>query len=171
MTRLLKTAIRVDASIQIGIGHLMRCLTLADELKRNGGDVHFLCHDLDGLNKEAIRNRGHMLHLIPGASDRKSDRCSSGKLAHSAWLHCSQDEDWNECYHILNKFDMFDWVVVDHYALDTQWETKIRPLTKRLMVIDDLSDRVHDCDVLLDQNYYHHQADQYSDLVPQGAGC
>ena len=43
-----------------------------------------------------------------------------------------------------------DWLVVDHYALDARWEAELRSAAGRLLVIDDLADRRHDCDVLLD---------------------
>src|SRR5690554_1589336 len=57
-------------------------------------------------------------------------------------------------------------LVVDHYALDTEWEKLLRPVADRIMVIDDLADRAHDCDILLDQNYYQNRERRYEGLVP-----
>jgi UDP-2,4-diacetamido-2,4,6-trideoxy-beta-L-altropyranose hydrolase len=56
---------------------------------------------------------------------------------------------------------------VDHYALDAEWETAMRVCAKQVMAIDDLADRKHDCDVLLDQNYYSDLESRYTNLVPK----
>jgi len=60
-----------------------------------------------------------------------------------------------------------DWLIVDHYGLDRSWESAMRPFVRRIMVIDDLADRPHDCDVLLDQNYYKNLEHRYEGLVPE----
>ena len=59
-----------------------------------------------------------------------------------------------------------DWLVMDHYAFDARWQGAARPAGTRLMVIDDLADRPHDCDLLLDQNLGH-EAGDYDGLVPE----
>lgn len=60
-----------------------------------------------------------------------------------------------------------DWLVVDHYQLDAAWEAQMRPLARQLMVIDDLANRPHEADLLLDQGYGAH-ADHYRPLVNEG---
>ena len=60
----------------------------------------------------------------------------------------------------------YEWLIVDHYALDSRWEVQMRPFVKKIMVIDDLADRRHDCDVLLDQNLFENMETRYDDLVP-----
>jgi UDP-2,4-diacetamido-2,4,6-trideoxy-beta-L-altropyranose hydrolase len=62
---------------------------------------------------------------------------------------------------------LVDWLIVDHYAIDARWERTLRPLCRKLMVIDDLADRVHDCDLLLDQNYYRNQNQRYVGLLTE----
>jgi UDP-2,4-diacetamido-2,4,6-trideoxy-beta-L-altropyranose hydrolase len=59
-----------------------------------------------------------------------------------------------------------DLLVVDHYGIDKRWEEKIRPYVSKIMVIDDLANRIHDCDILLDQNFYTNLAFRYQGLVP-----
>src|SRR5690554_4867100 len=59
-------------------------------------------------------------------------------------------------------------LVVDHYVLDAKWEGFLRPSVGRILVIDDLADRPHDCDFLLDQNFYHGMERRYEGLVPPG---
>lgn len=62
-----------------------------------------------------------------------------------------------------------DWLVIDHYGLDLRWERLVRPFVGSIFVIDDLADRRHDCDLLLDQNYYRGAESRYAALVP--ASC
>jgi UDP-2,4-diacetamido-2,4,6-trideoxy-beta-L-altropyranose hydrolase len=59
-----------------------------------------------------------------------------------------------------------DWVIVDHYGLGQEWQCQLRPIASRIMVIDDLANRHHDCDLLLDQNFADEGRDRYSSLVP-----
>lgn len=58
-----------------------------------------------------------------------------------------------------------DVLVVDHYGMDADFESACRDWAKKIVVIDDLADRTHDCDVLIDQTYGR-DADDYKDLVP-----
>jgi UDP-2,4-diacetamido-2,4,6-trideoxy-beta-L-altropyranose hydrolase len=70
---------------------------------------------------------------------------------------------------VLNEGKQTDWLVVDHYGVDSRWETAARKATRRILAIDDLADRRHDCDVLLDQNLSIAGDSPYSVLVPAGA--
>lgn len=56
-------------------------------------------------------------------------------------------------------------LIVDHYSIDIEWEQQLRPFIKKVMVIDDVADRKHDCDLLLDQNYYLNMEHRYKNLV------
>jgi UDP-2,4-diacetamido-2,4,6-trideoxy-beta-L-altropyranose hydrolase len=58
-----------------------------------------------------------------------------------------------------------DWLIVDHYALDARWELALKPRYRKLMVIDDLADRPHLCDLLLDQTFGRN-AEDYRAWVP-----
>lgn len=68
--------------------------------------------------------------------------------------------------HIGNEMSHADWLVVDHYGLDKSYESAARRWTKNIMVIDDLADRAHDCDLLMDQTYGRDPSD-YKALVPE----
>lgn len=137
---------RADASLQIGNGHVMRCLTLADALTASGVQCHFICREHSGNLIELLRAKGYTVHILPlGADD------TSRELAHSAWLGATQAEDVSACRVILQELSPA-WLVVDHYALGEYWEGRLRPFCRHLLVIDDLADRRHDCDLLLDQN-------------------
>jgi UDP-2,4-diacetamido-2,4,6-trideoxy-beta-L-altropyranose hydrolase len=88
------------------------------------------------------------------------------ELAHASWLGTSQIRDAQSTLQALTD-QSWDWIIVDHYALDERWESLVRESCKKLMVIDDLADRKHDCDVLLDQNYYSDMQTRYINKVPK----
>ncbi|QEW05925.1 UDP-2,4-diacetamido-2,4,6-trideoxy-beta-L-altropyranose hydrolase [Nitrincola iocasae] len=160
----MKIVIRTDASIQIGTGHVMRCLTLADALSKKGCICHFICREHTGHLYSLIEDRGHGVFLLP-ASDKQLDTCELNLLAHSDWLGVTQEDDQAECIPLLQSLDP-DWLIVDHYALDHRWQSKLRRYCKNIMVIDDLADRHHDCNLLLDQTFDRDPLD-YQPLVPK----
>lgn len=140
---------RVDASIKIGSGHVMRCLTLANALKKQGIKVQFICRDHSGNLISFIQGTGYQVFSL---KHHKETTNLNSSLAHANWLGCSQEQDAIECEAILQN-NQVDWLIVDHYALDIIWEKILNPYCKKLMVIDDLADRHHDCTLLLDQTY------------------
>lgn len=154
-------ALRADASVEIGTGHVMRCLTLADALAAAGAECHVICRDLPGNLAAQVRERGHTCHLLPAPDTREDDSAT----AHSSWLGVTRAQDAQDCYPILADLCP-DWLIVDHYALDAGWETAMRSVVGKVMVIDDLADRQHDCDLLLDQNLGRASQD-YDGLLPE----
>ncbi|MGM0826326.1 MAG: UDP-2,4-diacetamido-2,4,6-trideoxy-beta-L-altropyranose hydrolase [Pseudomonadota bacterium] len=159
-----RVVFRVDASIEIGSGHVMRCLTLAKELRRNGYECIFICRDLPGHLGDGITQKGFTLHLLSAPTHLERETLAS-ELPHAHWLGVSWQTDARDTSDILATFNT-DWLVVDHYALDARWERQVASTVGKVMVIDDLADREHECSVLLDQNLgretYH-----YTSLVPE----
>ena len=66
--------IRTDASTNIGTGHVMRCLTLADELRQKGTDINFICREEPGNLISYIEDRGYKVHQMPGENVIETDR-------------------------------------------------------------------------------------------------
>lgn len=164
----LRIAFRTDVSIEIGIGHMMRCLTLADILRQMGADCVFLCRAHAGSLLDFITNKGHRALALP---PRQNATLVPADPAHADWLGTSWETDAQDSLGALAKaFDgvAADWLVVDHYGLDARWEEALRQACIRLMVIDDLADRRHDCDLLLDQSVGR-EVDDYAGLVPGAA--
>lgn len=159
----MRISFRADASLQMGSGHVMRCLTLADALRERGAQCQFICREHDGNLLELIRNRGHVAAALP-----KTASTDNGP-AHSAWLGADWRTDAQQTRAALAD-SRVDWLIVDHYALDARWEQQLRASCKRLMVIDDMADRPHDCDLLLDQNLIADFARRYDGLVPARCG-
>lgn len=151
---------RADASLLIGSGHVMRCLALAEALRATGSECHFICRAHTGNLLDAIRQRGFTAHELP-VGDASG---TSVAATRNNWLGCDWQTDAGQTAAILAGLQP-DWLVVDHYALDRQWEMVVSPGHCRLMVIDDLADRPHDADLLLDQNLGR-QAQDYDNLVP-----
>jgi len=154
-------AIRVDASTRIGTGHVMRCLTLATKLKKHGVNVIFLSKKHQGSLNQLITLKGFELAEL-SAPIQNIENQTDEKL----WLGCSFQDDANECLEAL-KSSTINLLIVDHYSLDEHWQKLIRKkltLTK-IMVIDDLANRQHDCDILLDQTLGR-EASDYQKLVP-----
>jgi UDP-2,4-diacetamido-2,4,6-trideoxy-beta-L-altropyranose hydrolase len=155
-------AFRTDATNQIGTGHFMRCLTLASALKQSGAYIRFVSCELPVHLRDMLATNGIELASLDAnvvGSLPHSD------LAHSHWLGGSQLQDAEATIYALSD-KTWDWLIIDHYALDARWESLLRGTSKRIMVIDDIADRMHDCDVLLDQNFYADKETRYVDKVP-----
>lgn len=160
----MKIAFRVDASTQIGSGHVMRCLTLADTLRERGAEVLFICRELDGHLCGLIQIRGFDACLL-SAPEPTPEALTWN--AHASWLEVPWEQDARETLVALQSTCHFDWLIVDHYALGSDWETRLLSVTDKVMVIDDLADRSHACTLLLDQNFYADMSSRYEGLLPQ----
>jgi UDP-2,4-diacetamido-2,4,6-trideoxy-beta-L-altropyranose hydrolase len=175
-----KVAIRADASTRIGTGHVMRCITLAEELRRRGADVLFICRkhpvnlcrliNAKGFRVVCLATRDVVVsetlaapldHMVYSADDRPPG------YDHRLGLEWRRDA--TQTAETIDDIGGVDWIVVDHYGLDARWESRIREAASRVMVIDDLAARPHDCDLLLDQNFVDHYETRYESLVPEGA--
>ncbi len=158
--------IRTDASLQIGGGHLMRCLSLAEELRRKGSAVYFVCRNLQGNLTQRIEQAGFSVLTLPAPTAFPISSANS----HEAWLEVPWETDAQETSQaIQSAVGKTDWLIVDHYALDERWEKALRPITKNILVIDDLADRPHDCDLLLDQTFTPDATERYKDLIAPDA--
>jgi UDP-2,4-diacetamido-2,4,6-trideoxy-beta-L-altropyranose hydrolase len=169
----MKAAFRVDASLEIGSGHVMRCLTLAEALRGVGAQCLFISRALPGHLLELIRQRGFAVTALPAERLQPSANTEvvserSKEWAHASWLGCDWRTDAEETIKAVAQYlpAGIDWLVVDHYQLDANWERLLRPHTSKILVIDDLANRPHDCDLLLDQNYYRDLEKRYHGLVP-----
>jgi UDP-2,4-diacetamido-2,4,6-trideoxy-beta-L-altropyranose hydrolase len=151
-------AIRVDSGSHVGGGHLLRCLTLADELRRLGASVHFVSREYPGHLLARLSDCGHVVHrlpAVPGTGSASMDDAESQARDAMDTLAALRDQ------HI-------DWLIADHYGVDAAWESLVRPGVERLMVIDDLADRAHDADLLVDQNYFGSETlHRYEGRIPQ----
>lgn len=133
---------RADASPGLGVGHVMRCLALADALRQRGRDCRFACGAETLATVPALQDSGFpVTSLADGQGD--DPQALMAAVAPPRWL------------------------VMDHYGLDEAYEQPLRSWAGRIAVIDDLADRNHACDLLLDQTAGR-RAEDYAALVPPG---
>ncbi len=156
----MKAVIRVDSSALIGTGHLVRCRTLAEALRNHGGEVVFVCRNHKGHLIEALTTSRFPVIVMPA-----SQKTATG-VEYTPWLGVTEVEDAVDTIAALAG-NRPDWLIVDHYGLGAKWQQSLRPHCQRIMVIDDLCNRPHDCDVLLDQNYAGTREARYQTLVPE----
>ena len=158
---------RVDASIQMGMGHMVRCLTLAEGLKQNHFNVSFLSQLLSGEHYRTVETRGFPIFNFPALNNDPLDQGRDGSASNAHRLEVDWQHDSDNAVIALSSMrPMPDWLIVDHYALDRRWEKSVRRFVKNLMVIDDLADRPHDCEILLDQTCTEDRH-RYQDLLPE----
>jgi UDP-2,4-diacetamido-2,4,6-trideoxy-beta-L-altropyranose hydrolase len=138
-----KVIFRADATSEIGGGHVMRCLTLAEHLTAKGWDASFACV-------------GETLAIVPRLRDRVD-------------VFEAQDRECLDAGALSQRWPSgCDILVVDHYALGAAFEASCRGWARRIVVIDDLANRPHDCDLLIDTTLGR-QAQDYAALVPPTA--
>jgi UDP-2,4-diacetamido-2,4,6-trideoxy-beta-L-altropyranose hydrolase len=140
----MKVLIRTDASPQIGSGHLVRCLTLADALAARGAHVELACKALPPALAMEAQTHSAQLRYLPDSLDDAADAAALIAAVGNA---------------------TFDWLVIDHYRLGLTFEHQAGQVARRRMVIDDLA-RPHDADILLDQNLLPNAAARYAGKVP-----
>lgn len=132
---------RADASVHIGAGHVVRCVALAHALHAMGARCLFVSRSLDGQLSGWVREQGFETADLPatptpGQGPRWVDQDLDLQLTTAA---------------VGDTVGHANWLVIDHYAIDASWEQAARALADRLLVIDDLANRSHAADLLLDQ--------------------
>jgi len=161
---MLTCVFRVDASVSMGSGHVMRCLTLADALHEQGIKIIFICRELPGHMCQFIEGKGYEVYYLPYNVQAVNDTVDE----RTVWLGKTWQTDAKQTGRVLQDISAtftIHWLIVDHYGLDIQWEQGMKPYIQRIMVIDDLADRSHDCDLLLDQTFGQ-SSDRYVGLIP-----
>jgi UDP-2,4-diacetamido-2,4,6-trideoxy-beta-L-altropyranose hydrolase len=147
-------------------------MVMADELRIRGAECIFVCSNISGNLINQIRDHGFVVRsIIPQYQGVTSD--DNGEEDHPVvqYIHPHDEKYDAEQTTLLVAGQVFDWVVVDHYCLGENWDVMINPICRKLMVIDDLANRHHNCDLLLDQNFYRNPHKRYQKLVPANCIC
>ena len=156
---------RTDSSKSIGSGHVARSLNLADELRKRGANITFFTQRKVGNINSVIKNRGFLIKEIDHKNERTFKKNTHIDI-YEKWLGVSEEEDAYETLKIINN-KKIDWMIVDHYSLSKKWEKIVKPNVDKILVIDDLANREHFCDIIIDQNWYPNQSIRYNKLVPK----
>ncbi|MGF1740816.1 UDP-2,4-diacetamido-2,4,6-trideoxy-beta-L-altropyranose hydrolase [Vibrio profundum] len=149
--------------MEIGTGHVMRCLTLARALREQKHNLIFVCKEHEGHIENNLKKDGFPVFLL-----LLQEHVDEG-LAHSKWLSGTQQTDAEQTIEISEQYfeSDVDLIIVDHYGIDARWHTHLNEKSgnTKILVIDDLADRDHLCDYLLDQTFMRPASD-YLQHVP-----
>lgn len=138
---------RTDLSLKIGTGHALRCLALSEALKQKGIETKFIFKDyLDGTRPH-IEKIFHKPFFLKSEAKEKRGMING----EYRWNKTTLIQDAVETKNFLRNKDV-DWLIIDHYSINKEWEKIVKKEVKNILVIDDLADRDHLCDVLLDSN-------------------
>jgi UDP-2,4-diacetamido-2,4,6-trideoxy-beta-L-altropyranose hydrolase len=157
--------IRADSSQNIGLGHVLRCLAFAEWAVKDNLKAILLTKSSNSFINERILRLGGEVIILPSGSG-----VFTSSYAHSHWLDTSEEDDGKFCIDeikkIIKKYNYIKpkFIIVDHYALGAPWEKTLSQVSP-ILVVDDLSDRQHDCRWLVDQTYGKSVKDYYN-LVP-----
>jgi len=142
---------RTDASSTIGVGHIMRCLTLANQLTSVlQCEIYFIVNAEFPIPLETeLMSYGYTVYRLPQTHTFNWEIDAEASIS------------------FIKRLESLHMLVVDHYGISENWEKRLRPFCSSLMVIDDLANRKHDCDILLDQNIRTDETNRYANLVPK----
>ena len=157
MIELKRILFRVDASNVLGAGHIVRCLTLAIALRSKGHIVEFACRKQPGDLIRRVERNHFKVHRMGVGEPRQQinhNECrqSFGQVGTPDTYALQQETDSLDVLEIIKQLHP-DWLIVDNYQLGFEWESALREYVARIMVIDDLDSRSHNCDLFLDQNF------------------
>lgn len=153
---MLNIIFRVDSSNLIGTGHIFRCLNLANIIEN--ANIEFIFKDFENNSSHICKNK-YKVHLI------KPSQSSNVNLNINSWLGDTQINDAKKIIKII-KNKKIDWLFIDHYNIHKEWEDYIRPYVKKIFVIDDYTNRPHNCDILLNQQIENDKSFLYKNLLP-----
>ena len=142
---------RVNASSEIGLGHLIRCLCLAKVLYKQGYNIFFICNKLHKNIAGLIADKPYKLIFLNYSCNNIDNKKSCELKALNT---------------LLQEIEHVSLLIIDDYNIDFRIESKFRLFVDKIMVIDDLANRKHDCDFFLDQNYYANLESRYNHKIP-----
>jgi UDP-2,4-diacetamido-2,4,6-trideoxy-beta-L-altropyranose hydrolase len=132
-----KLFIRADANSQIGTGHIMRCISLAQAWQDQGGAVTFISHCESDALKDRIQGEGFRFIALAHASPDPYDLQFT--------LSTFKSESANQK----------KWLVLDGYHFTPKYQKAIRDEGIHLLVIDDMNHLpYYHADILLNQNIH-----------------
>lgn len=151
-----RVLMRVDASQEMGSGHVVRCLALSVALRRTGAECVFVSTRLPSELEALVRAAGNDVIRLS---------TTSGQTVSPFCLDEAADA---EAVASLLRAHKFESVLVDHYGISYEWERRVRPFVSKIVVLDELADRCHDADILIDQGI-DATRDKYANLLARRA--
>ena len=161
---------RVDASLTIGSGHLIRCRNLARIFRDRGFDIYFIYRQHCDSIFTSLLSSEFPCFPLPSISSHAFSSLDINDNHYIHWLGCPEHIDSRDFLSLLSSLNIPspEYLVVDHYAIGKLWEDEVHkslPMAK-LIVIDDLANRQHYADYLLDAcHLYDSYAHIYQRLI------
>lgn len=153
--------IRVDGNNSIGSGHIVRNITLANQLKKIGYNIIFVSRNITKKLIQTINKNNHNFIKL----EKNDPQILKIENEYDKWLGCSQIHDADDFLEKIINIENIHLIIVDHYGINEIWEKKVKHIAP-ILVIDDLNNRIHDCSYLLDTTYGK-KNDCYKNLVPK----
>lgn len=138
----MKFVFRVDATLVLGSGHIMRSMSLAHALHQRGAEIVFAVLHITEYLKDILILAGYEVKHLPLIAQDDEDADASATLA------CTQE---------------VTAYVLDHYNLGARWELLVKTHAP-VLALDDLG-RAHDANWVLDQNFYAQPQMRYVDQL------
>lgn len=139
---MINIAFRVDGSSNIGMGHIMRCLSLAKEFRENNFKVYFISRHYQGIDKikeenfEVIQISSNIEYNINGFNYGNKEDLKK------------EIEDLLE---IINKYDIY-LMIIDSYNVTRDYFLRLKSNTNKLVYIDDINKFIYPVDILINGN-------------------
>ena len=161
---------RCDASLKIGSGHVRRCINLATAFSKKKVRIIFVMREGEDDLLNLVKKKFEIIKLKKLKKDIYFPKYTF------KWLGCSQKEDSQEFIKAINNFGVhrIDWIIADNYDIGIEWEMFVskelkllnRSNNTRFLIIDDLANRKHNADILIDHNLItKRKVDNYKKLL------
>lgn len=131
--------IRCDSSNIIGTGHVMRCLNYCEYYPEN--KFTFVCRNFKNNITAKILEKGHNLILLEYEIEPELNKYES-------WIGCDYKKEIEELIQICSK-NYYDEIIIDHYGIEYKLEIEIKKLCKKLIIINELYEYKHFCDIYI----------------------
>ena len=129
--------------------------------KTKGIECKFICKRLRGNLISKIIKENFEVFILPNRNTNKL----KAESTYNAWLNDTIENDVNDTIKILSKYNNIDCLIIDHYSLDFSWENQIKGYVDKILVIEDLTNRKHFCDYLINFNIPNNNMKKYKKLV------
>lgn len=144
--------VRADGDSQIGLGHVLRSMAVADELTRTGVRITYFCRSLSHWAETQLKVRGFGV-----------ERSALSERA-------SQTEDADMSFKVVKRTGA-DAILLDHYGLTEEWTKRIKQRSDTFIAaFDDLASDRRAVDLLIDASPGR-KASDYKRLIPSDADC
>lgn len=139
----MRVAFRVDGSSQIGMGHIIRSMSLAKSFEKMEHEVVFISKEIMGI--EALKLSGFEVISLEIINSRENI---------DGYSYENKNERLNDLVQLKEIFKKIeiDLLIVDSYNVDAQYFLKLKKEVKKIAYIDDIYKKNYDLDIWINGN-------------------